>query len=111
MEDATLARLKRRLGIVDTKQDDLLNDLIEDAEAEFKALTNANEVTDKYTFIIRAVVLKRYNRKGSEGMKSESVDGYTVSYDSATDDFAEFKGYLDQEFGLGEKRRGKVRFI
>ena len=106
MEDATLARLKRRLGIADTNQDELLNDLLTDTEEEFKLLTGASNVDEKYSFIIRSVVLKRYNRKGSEGMKSESVDGYSVSYDSTTDDFAEFKSYIDQEFGLG-----KVRFI
>lgn len=111
MEDATLARLKRRLGIVDTKQDELLTDLIEDAESDFKLITGATAVDEKYSSIIRGVILKRYNRKGSEGMTSETVDGYSVSYGSAKTDFDEYFTILDRDFELSERKRGKVRFI
>lgn len=104
-----LDKIKRRLGILDEEQDQLLTDFIEDAESYFKLITSANTIDDKYEFIIADVVVKRYQRKGSEAMSSESVDGYSVTY--AQDDFSEYLQYLDREFGLSnDARRGKVRF-
>ena len=105
-----LEKIKRRLGITGYLQDDLLEDLIEDATAQFKAITGANEVEDKYQFIVIDVVCVRYNRKGSEGMVSESVDGYSVTYD--TDDFKKYQWLLDRDFGNnGLREKGAVKFI
>ena len=112
MTDAQLDRIKRRLGIVDALQDDLINDLIDDAHAQFMAITDADMVLPKYNFIISEVVILRYNRKGSEGMKSESVDGYSVTYE--TDDFNAYMWLLKKDFGLDEskhRKRGVVKFI
>ncbi|UPQ86424.1 phage head-tail connector protein [Ignavigranum ruoffiae] len=94
-------KIKRRLGIKDTLQDDLLGDLIEDAEAQFLAITGAEAVLSKYSFIITDVVCMRYARKGSEGVKSESVDGYSVTYD--TDDFNSYMWLLNKDFNLDDK--------
>ena len=46
MIDTQLEKIKRRLGITDTdtQQDDLIRDLINDAESYFKVLTGADEV-------------------------------------------------------------------
>ena len=112
MADAQLDRIKRRLGIVDALQDDLINDLIDDAHAQFMAITDADTVLPKYDFIISEVVILRYNRKGSEGMKSESVDGYSVTYE--TDDFNAYMWLLKKDFGLDEskhRKKGVVKFI
>ena len=111
MEDALLAKIKRRLGIADNNQDELLTDLINDAENDFRLITGAEEIDGKYSTIILGVILKRYNRKGSEGMTSESVDGYSVNYGSSKTDFDEYLDILDNDFELTERKRGKVRFI
>ena len=113
MDDTQLKKLKRRLGIeqVDTEQDELLMDLWEDAEQHFKLLSGASVIADKYTFIIRDVTALRYNRKGSEGMNSESVDGYSASYDTGKHDFDDYLSIIDKDFNLAEARRGKVRFL
>ena len=112
MTDAQLDKIKRRLGIVDALQDDLINDLIDDAHAQFMAITSADMVLPKYDFIISEVVILRYNRKGSEGMKSETVDGYSVTYE--TDDFNAYMWLLKKDFGLDEskhRKKGVVKFI
>lgn len=111
MNNEELNKLKRRLGITDNLQDTLLADIYEDAECYFKALTGADEVASTYAFIIREVTLKLYNRKGSEGMSSESVDGYSVSY--ASDLFADYMNLLERDFNLGSKSRkiGAVKFL
>lgn len=113
MEKAQLDKLKRRLGIElsETDQDELLIDLWEDAEQHFKLLSGANTIDEKYTFIIRDVTAIRYNRKGSEGMNSESVDGYSASYDTGKHDFDDYLSIIDKDFNLAEARRGKVRFL
>ena len=113
MVDTQLEKIKRRLGITetDTQQDDLIRDLINDAESYFKVLTGADVVADKYSFIIRDVALKLYVRKGSEGTTSESVDGYSVSYTQSL--FEEYLDLLNRDFDLDNsslERKGRVLF-
>lgn len=105
-----LDKIKRRLGITDCLQDELINDLIEDAKAHFMAITGQESVPPKYDYIIRDVVVLRYNRKGSEGMKSESVDGYSVTYE--TDDFKQYAWLFERDFGEDgtHREKGKVSF-
>jgi len=104
-----LEKIKRRLGIEDELQDELLNDLIDDAQSAFKVITGVDTVADKYNFMIINVVLKLYNRKGSEGMESENVDGYSVKY--VTGLFDEYMAILDRDFPQDDnpsERRGRV---
>ena len=113
MIDTQLEKIKRRLGITDTdtQQDDLIRDLINDAESYFKVLTGADVVGEKYDFIIRDVALKLYARKGSEGTTSESVDGYSVSYTQSL--FDEYLDLLNRDFnldGTSMERKGRVIF-
>ena len=113
MIDTQLEKIKRRLGITDTdtQQDDLIRDLINDAESYFKVLTGADEVLEKYAFIIRDVALKLYVRKGSEGTTSESVDGYSVSYTQSL--FDEYLELLNRDFNLDDtsmEQKGRVVF-
>lgn len=105
-------KIKRRLGIDDDLQDALLNDLIEDAQAQFKIITRQSDIDPKYDFIIVDVVAKMYNRKGSEGMQSETVDGYSVSYIQSL--FASYMPILERDFDLDEdnhRQKGRVVFF
>lgn len=108
MVDTQLDKIKRRLGIDDTQQDDLILDLISDAESYFKFLTGANEVAEKYEFIIRDVALKLYVRKGSEGAESESIDGYSIKYTASL--FDEYLPMLKRDFDKPESDPGGVLF-
>jgi len=112
MADTQLDKIKRRLGISieDTNQNDLINDLIGDAESYFKLITGAKSVDEQYEFIIRDVALKLYVRKGSEGTETESVDGYSVSYAKFL--FEEYLPLLERDFNLTDEvsKRGKVYF-
>ncbi|MEX2805034.1 phage head-tail connector protein [Streptococcus sp. H31] len=103
-----LEKIKRRLGIEpDDKTEDLLiTDLIDDAEAHFKGLTGAESVADKYAYIIDNVVYKMYQRKGSEAVEKETVDGYSVTYTGWADFFEPYKPILDRDFG-GEDSSGR----
>lgn len=107
-----IEKIKRRLGVDDDLQGALLNDLIEDAQSQFKIITRQTDIDSKYDFIIIDVVAKMYNRKGSEGMQSETVDGYSVSYDQSL--FADYMPILERDFDLDEdnnRQKGKVVFF
>lgn len=110
-----LNKIKRRLGIVpdDTKEDDLLSDLVEDAESYFKGLTGNSTVDSKYYFMIENVVYKLYGRKGSEGVTSETVDGYSVTYQEWDNLFKPYMAILNKDFGLDGslREKGKVMFL
>lgn len=115
MNNAQLAKIKRRLGIdpADIKENDLLNDLIEDAESYFKGLTGTAEIAEKYNFMIENVVYKLYGRKGSEGVTSETVDGYSVTYQDWDNLFKPYMAILNKDFGLdgSQRQRGKAIFL
>lgn len=115
MESAQLEKIKRRLGIdpADSKENDLLQDLVDDAESYFKGLTGITEIESKYNFMIENVVYKLYGRKGSEGVTSETVDGYSVTYQDRDNLFKPYMAILNKDFGLdgSQRQKGKVMFL
>lgn len=115
MESAQLEKIKRRLGIdpADSKENDLLQDLVDDAESYFKGLTGITEIESKYNFMIENVVYKLYGRKGSEGVASETVDGYSVTYQDWDNLFKPYMAILNKDFGLdgSQRQKGKVMFL
>ena len=115
MDSAQLEKIKRRLGIdpADTKENDLLQDLVEDSESYFKGLTGTTEIASKYNFMIENVVYKLYGRKGSEGVASETVDGYSVTYQDWDNLFKPYMAILNKDFGLDGSQRqpGKAIFL
>ena len=115
MSETQLAKIKRRLGIAqdDTAENDLLADLVDDAESYFKTLTGSVEIGSKYNFMIENVVYKLYGRKGSEGVTSETVDGYSVTYQDWDNIFEPYMAILNKDFGLdgSQRQKGKVTFL
>lgn len=109
-----LAKIKRRLGIAaeDTLENQLIQDMIDDAGSYFKGLTGSVTIEPKYDFMIENVVYKLYGRKGSEGVTSETVDGYSVTYQDWDNLFKPYMAILNKDFGLDGslRQRGKVVF-
>ncbi|WP_066895673.1 phage head-tail connector protein [Clostridium nigeriense] len=75
-----LEKLKIRLGINDTSQDNLLNMLLEDAEGEILDFCNRDKLPIKAEPLQRELAIIYYNRLGSEGEVSRSEGGVSVSY-------------------------------
>jgi hypothetical protein len=115
MTDTQLSKIKRRLGIApdDTEEKALIEDLVDDAESYFKLLTDTTEIDAKYNFMIENVVYKLYGRKGSEAVTSETVDGYSVTYQELDDLFKPYMKILNKDFGLDGslREKGKVMFL
>ena len=106
-----LETLKMLLGLEnDESRDELLNKLIDLATARLKLLIGGIEPPEELEHIIIELAVARFNKIGSEGLSSHSVEGESLSY--TENEFAPFmseiQAFLD---GLKENTRGKVRFI
>lgn len=107
-----LEDLKVMLGIAsdDADRDKLLLLITSSATARLKTLLGGLEPPESLDYIIREVSIIRYNKIGSEGMESHTVEGESQSF--SDNDFAGFmddiQAFLDTQ---KESVRGKVRFL
>ena len=107
-----LENLKILLGIPaeDKSLDAKLDIILASVRSRLKALLGGQEPPDELNYIITDVAVIRYNRIGSEGLSSHTVEGESQSF--TEDDFAAYRddiqAYLD---GQKDARKGKVRFL
>jgi hypothetical protein len=105
-----LENLKLLLGRTDNFNDALLELIISTAKARLKLLLGGIDPPESMNHIILEVSIVRFNRIGSEGMASHTVEGESISF--AEDDFAAFadeiQAFLDTQ---KDSKRGKVRFL
>lgn len=64
----------------DDNIDELLNTLISICKQEAVAYCNLEEYIGDMDFIIIQMVIERYNRIGSESLKSQKASGITANY-------------------------------
>ena len=110
MPESALTTLKTLLGIPDDSRDALLTTIVNAVQARLLLLLGGvDQVPESLAYLVPEVAVIRYNRIGSEGMSSHSVEGETVAY--ADNDFAgymsEIEAYLDEQ---QTTKRGRVRF-
>lgn len=107
-----LKDVKLMLGIAidDTDRDSLLKLIISSATARLKTLLGGVEPPESLEYIITDVAIRRFNRIGSEGMESHTVEGESITFSDS--DFAGFEddiqAFLDTQ---KESARGRVRFL
>ena len=94
-------KVKILLGITDN--DELLNEIIEITEYKILNYINKKTLPGELEFILIELAIERYNRIGSEGIASESVDGKNISYE---DSFENYKTYLDDYIFKNDKNKG-----
>lgn len=91
----------------DDNQLELLETIVYLVESKVLNRIGELEVPKKLEFIVIELSVARFNRIGSEGLKSESVDGAVQTYE---DDIAAyepiFEKYMERKDG-----RGKLRMI
>ena len=104
--------IKLMLGIAadDADRDSLLKLIISSATARLATLLGGMEPPENLDYIITEVAIRRFNRIGSEGMESHTVEGESISFSDS--DFAGFEddiqAFLDTQ---KESARGRVRFL
>ena len=88
-----LNRVKVLLGITNNDNEELLREIIEITEAKILNYINSSELPEQLEFVLVELSIKRFNRIGSEGFTSETVDGKTMSYEES--EFEGYEKYLD----------------
>ena len=107
-----LEDLKILLGIQadDRDRDDLLNTILSGTRARLKSLLGGIEPPVYMDYIVTEVAVIRFNRIGSEGASSHTVEGESVSFNS--DDFAPFMPEIESFLSAQKDgKRGRVRFL
>lgn len=66
-ETKIIQNVKLDLEITDKLQDGLLKMLLDRVVKHFKAEYGVSDIDDAYSFIFEDCVIKRFNRRGSEG--------------------------------------------
>ena len=107
-----LENLKMMLGVAtdDISLDDKLRLIIKNATARLKTLLGGIDPPETLDYIIFEVAIVRFNKIGSEGFESHSVEGENITFTNA--DFKDFEAdiqaFLDSQ---KDSTRGKVSFI
>ena len=87
-----------------------LNLIVSGATARLKLLLGGAEPPEEMNHIILDVSAARFNRIGSEGLTSHTVEGESLSF--SENDFEQFseeiQAWLEQQ---KENSRGKLRFL
>lgn len=97
---------------LNTNDDALLEILLERVVNHFKSEYAVEEIDDKLAFIFEDCVIKRFNRRGAEGAKSESVDGHSMSYYDNETEFKPYDNMLQRLYGdSGQTKEGEVLFL
>ena len=97
---------------LNTNDDDLLEILLNRVINHFKSEYDVEEIDDKLAFIFEDCVIKRFNRRGAEGAKSESVDGHSMSYYDNENEFKPYDDMLQRLYGTsGQAKEGEVLFL
>ena len=96
-----LNRIKTLLNV--EGNENLIYEIVNITEAKILNYINATEMPKELEFVLIELSVQRFNRIGSEGIASESIDGKSVSYD---DDFTGYKHYLDDYISRNSVRKG-----
>lgn len=103
---------KTLLGVdnTDADTDRKLNLILDSVTDRLKLLVGGVEPTPALNHVIVEVAVIRFNRIGSEGMSSHSVEGESMTYQDS-----DFDGYKDEIDAFRESqvsmKKGRVRFI
>lgn len=89
-DDQQLTNMKTMLGIEDTKQDDLLTQII--TKTETRLAFKSGETAETLPAVLKddavEIAISRYNRRANEGMKSYSQTDESIQF--SDDDFAPY---------------------
>ena len=99
-----LNKIKILLGISNNDNEELLNEIIELTKSKILNYINKAELPMELEFILIELSIKRFNRIGSEGFSSESVDGRTMSYEGS--EFEGYEKYLDDYISKNNISKG-----
>ncbi|MDY2991631.1 MAG: phage head-tail connector protein [Hornefia butyriciproducens] len=105
-----LEDIKTLLGLEGSERDALLQTIISMTTSRLKVLLGVQTVPEELSYIITEIAVVRYNRIGSEGLSSHSVEGESQSWSDT--DFAPYQEEIDAYKAAQQTpARGRVRFL
>lgn len=105
-----LENLKLLLGIEGSDLDNKLKLIISNTTSRLKMLIGGIDPPESMDHIILEVSIMRFNRIGSEGLSSHTVEGESLSFTGS--DFDMFADDIQAFLATQkESKRGKVRFL
>jgi hypothetical protein len=108
-----LSTIKSMLDIQGTDLDGKLTTIIDMTESRLRVLLGGvKSVPDVLDYVIMEVAIKRFNRVGSEGLASHSVEGESMAWEE--DDFKPFLGDIQDYLSTLDEPstyKGRVKFI
>lgn len=109
MKQRLIDEIKILLHIEDNLQDTAIAIIIKNVASHLEAELGG-AIPEKLEFIVLEISIRRYNRLGSEGMSSESVEGHTMQFNDVQDELVPYKSIIDQ-YKEDRGRKGKAVFI
>lgn len=104
-----LQRIKTLLGINGTDRDALLNEVLELSTSRVLAYINESALPQELEYVVVEMAIIRFNRIGSEGYSSHTVEGESIAVD--TDELESFKGDLNSWLAMTTDGAGKGRVV
>lgn len=109
----TLEEVKRSLEVDDEDLDKQLIDFIKRISSQLCVrLGFLERVPEALNYIVVECAIKRFNRKGDEGMSSYSQEGESITYGKLLDEFEDdITAYKDKQKENTVPRKGVARFV
>lgn len=109
----TLEEVKRSLEVDDEDLDKQLIDFIKRISSQLCVrLGFLERVPEALNYIVVECTIKRFNRKGDEGMSSYSQEGESITYGKLLDEFEDdITAYKDKQKENTVPRKGVARFV
>lgn len=112
-------KAKILLGIEDTRQDEVLSGIGSIVAARLRNRLHGHPevIPEDLSYILVEVIVARFNRLGSEHLKSDSEEGHTMTWYDNDDMFSPYKFEIDQwnqeQAGdpISHNTKGQVIFI
>jgi hypothetical protein len=100
------------LGLSDTDDSAVINVIegcVDVATSRLLVRIGAETVPEQLGYIVREVAVRRYNRIGSEGVASHTVEGESMSWNE--DDFEPFEADINAYLAANHAGRLKIQFL
>lgn len=94
---------------IDDKEQDSLFDIIINHTSNHLELLLGKEIPSRLEFIIVEVSIVRFNRRGAEGMDSESIEGHRTTFNN--NDFRQYHSIIEMEKNRAKVGGGGVYFL
>ena len=108
-DGAIVARMLGLSNVDDSTVINVIEDCVDVATSRLLVRIGAEVVPEQLGYIVREVAIKRYNRIGSEGVSSHTVEGESQSWNE--DDFEPFEADINAYLASIHNGKAKIKFL